>query len=105
MRTIASINLLLMLLCCRAFAQESVSPAHEAVVNRGLDFLAAHQNRDGSFGATQKPALTGLALLSFLSAGHTPDVGKHGAVVRSAIGVLLNAAQPDGSFGRDDRPM
>ena len=104
MRSIASVTLLL-LLCAGALAQDSISPAHEAAVNRGLDFLAAQQNRDGSFGATQKPALTGLALLSFLSAGHTPDVGKHGTVVRSAIQFLLNTAQPDGSFGREERPM
>jgi prenyltransferase beta subunit len=105
MRPIIVTTLLLFLFCPRALGQDGISPAHEAAVNRGLDFLASQQNRDGSFGATQKPALTGLALLSFLSAGQTPDVGKHGTVVRSAIQFLLNVAQADGSFGRDDRPM
>ena len=44
MRSIASVTLLL-LLCAGALAQDSISPAHEAAVNRGLDFLAAQQNR------------------------------------------------------------
>jgi hypothetical protein len=99
------IALLILLHCNRLFAQDAVSAAHEAAVNRGLDFLAAQQNRDGSFGATQRPALTGLAILSFLSAGHTPDVGKHGIVVRSAIQYLLNSVHKDGFFGHEDRPM
>jgi hypothetical protein len=105
MKSITPATLLLLLLCVRGFADEGVSAAHEAAVNRGLDFLVSQQSRDGSFGATQKPALTGLALLSFLSAGQTPDVGKNGAAVRSALQFLLGVAQPDGSFGRDDRPM
>ena len=86
-------------------SQEAISSAHELSVARGLQYLSTQQTADGSFGATQKPLLTGLALSSFLAKGHTPDVGRYGSVVRSAIDFLLNAAQPDGSFGPTDQPM
>jgi hypothetical protein len=49
--------------------------------------------------------------MSFLACGHTPNagkfanVGKFGSNVRAAIDYLLAQAQPDGSFGRRDKPM
>jgi len=92
---------------------EELPPASvDTTIARGLEFLATQQNPDGSFGASGKQVTTGLALLSFLSCGHTPNagkfdanVGKFGSNVRAAIDYLLAQAQPDGSFGGRDKPM
>jgi hypothetical protein len=40
--------------------------------------------------------------MSYLSVGHTPDVGRHGLVVRRAIDFLLKVTPGDGYFGRVD---
>src|SRR5690554_6127287 len=58
----------------------------DAAVERGLAFLARQQRRDGSFeGGGPVLAMTGLSLMAFLASGHTPEVGRYGTVVRSAV--------------------
>jgi len=97
------------LACCamHAYADDAVPSGQDAAISRGLDFLATQQNPDGSFGPKQKPAITGLALMSFLAAGQTADVGRHGAIIRAAIDYLVSSAGRDGSFNpdHDDKPM
>ncbi|HWE03829.1 MAG TPA: prenyltransferase/squalene oxidase repeat-containing protein [Tepidisphaeraceae bacterium] len=95
-----------------ALGADELPPTLDAAASHGLDFLISRQNPDGSFGPTQKTAVTGLALMSFLSCGHTPNagkfepnVGKYGSNVRAAIDYLLSQAQPDGSFSRQAKPM
>lgn len=93
-------------------ADDPSTGSADLAVAHGLEFLAAGQNSDGSFGATQKPAVTSVALLAFLSCGHMPNAGrfeasagKYGSTVRNAIDYLLAQAQPDGSFGKQERSM
>lgn len=89
--------------CCAgsALAQAQPSTALDAAAGRGLDYLARHQNADGSFDAGEhRVAVTGLSVLAFLACGHTPEVGRYGLVVRSGVEFLLAQAQPDGYFGR-----
>lgn len=82
----------------------------DAAIARGLSFLSRQQNRDGSFdsgggsasGGSGKCATTGLCLLAFLSAGHTPDVGRYGLTVRNAVDFLLRQSPKDGDFGAID---
>jgi len=93
------------LLAGRACADPPLPPKLDSSVARGLEFLAAAQGVDGSFGANQKTAITSLALMSFLAAGHTPDVGRYGANVRNAIDYLLSQTHPDGAFARNEKPM
>ncbi len=84
-------------------ADETLNAELDAAVERGLAFLARHQQRDGSFeGEGPKVAMTGLSLMAFLSAGHAPDVGRYGMVVRNAVDYLLAQAPEDGYFGRID---
>lgn len=101
----ALLLVLVLIHCNNINANQTAPAAPDGAISRGLDFLVTQQNPDGSFGSAQKPALTGLALLDFLSAGHTADVGKYGPAVRASIDWLLGAAQPDGSFGPAERPM
>ena len=87
----------------------------EGPISRGLTYLARQQLPDGSIqnrepdrpdGAPRftgpKVALTGLSLLAFLAAGHTPDHGKHGLVVRNALEYLVKACPDDGYYGGVD---
>jgi hypothetical protein len=97
----------------------------EAAVERGLDWLAAHQNRDGSWSlngfqanckhpqctaaasVTSDTAGTGLALLPFLAAGNTPKAGKHQQTVARGVRWLVEQQRADGGWlGRGDaKPM
>jgi hypothetical protein len=99
--------------------------ASEAAVERGLDWLAAHQGADGSWSlnnfhanckhprcdgagtVTSDPAGTGLALLPFLGAGCTHQGGKHQQTVACGIRWLVGQQRPDGSWAApgDARPM
>jgi hypothetical protein len=69
-------------------------------VDRGLAFLATMQEKDGSFqGMGMKhPAVTSLAVLAFLSAGHVPGEGPYQANIDKAIRWVMAQQQPNGMF-------
>jgi prenyltransferase/squalene oxidase-like repeat protein len=88
-----------------------VTPEHEAAVVRGLEWLASHQNEDGSWTAkigyklnsdyreTKEDGhvgVTALAGTAFLAGGHLPERGEYGAVVDRALDFVLRAADDDG---------
>ena len=79
---------------------EFVTPTAQSAINRGLEFLAASQHEDGSFGSTsmyrQNVAVTALAGIAFLSAGHTPGCGKYGKTVDRAVDFILASTNPSG---------
>lgn len=79
----------------------TLPPKLDDSVERGLAFLAKQQQADGSFAdePSYRTAETGLALLAFLSAGHTPEVGRYGMVVRAAAEHLTGAVPKDGYVG------
>jgi hypothetical protein len=61
-------------------------------LGKGLDWLAEHQNDDGSWGDTARsnmPAYTGLALLAFLGHGEEPASRRYGPTVLKALKKLL----------------
>lgn len=109
----------------RSVKQFGGTAASEAAVERGLDWLAAHQNSNGSWGLDQfhvnckhprcadpgsvhsDPAGTGIALLPFLGAGNTPTTGKHRLTVARALHWLVSRQQADGTWPApaDARPM
>jgi Prenyltransferase and squalene oxidase repeat len=75
----------------------------DAAVSSGLAFLARQQSDDGSFDTVgPKIATTGIALIAYLSAGHTPEVGRYGLTVRRAVNYLLSVVPADGYIGRID---
>ncbi len=91
----------------------------EAAVEAGLKWLADSQSPDGSWNAKQFGAgtetyalgearygtgekadtgVSGLALLAFLSAGHTHLEGKHKTTVQLGLQYLLRAQMPSGDL-------
>ncbi|HVX11936.1 MAG TPA: prenyltransferase/squalene oxidase repeat-containing protein [Pirellulales bacterium] len=92
------------------------SEGSERAVEMGLDFLARHQNVDGSWSLQKfsqgRPgyensgdgqmvsdtAATGLGLLAFLGAGYTHTDGKYRLVVARGLNYLLGNQRADGDL-------
>jgi squalene cyclase len=88
-----------------------VTPEHAAAVERGLEWLAARQNRDGSWTAKigfklnnnyretaegGHVGVTALAGTAFLAGGHTPERGKYADVLTRTLDYVLAGVQDDG---------
>jgi prenyltransferase beta subunit len=81
----------------------SVDSETDAVIHGALEYLAKEQGINGAWtqaaGMAREPvALTGYALMAFLSTGNLPDEGEYGRNVSSGMQFLLNQIQPDGLF-------
>jgi hypothetical protein len=75
------------------------NPKTEASVKKALKYLADTQNADGSWGDSRfssDVAIVGLCALSFMSAGHQPDRGPYGQVLRKAADYLAKNSQRTG---------
>jgi hypothetical protein len=75
------------------------NPKTEAAVRRALKFLSGDQNPDGSWGQPGVSAdvgITGVCALAFMSAGHQPDRGPYGTVLRKTTDYLVNKCQRTG---------
>jgi len=75
----------------------------EAVIHGALNYLAGQQGSNGAWtqrpGSAQYPvAMTGYALMAFLSTGNLPDEGEYGRNVTAGMEYLLNDIGPDGIF-------
>jgi len=86
------------------------SAATEGSVDMALDWLARHQEADGSWSVKKTegegdwdPGVTGLATLAFLGAGHTEKVGKYKENVQKAIAWMIAGQREDGALGSDPR--
>jgi hypothetical protein len=87
----------------QAATVDPIPPRLEQSVELGLTFLSKQQEADGAIaGGGPRVAVTSLALMGYLAAGHTPDVGRHGAAVRAATDFLIAVAPADGYFGKVD---
>lgn len=93
-----------------------------SAANRGLEWLAAHQHKDGYWAelvgyklnngyetTDDRPlphvGVTALALMSFLAGGHLPDRGKYGDVLHRGIDFVLQCAQDDGQITQNGTRM
>jgi hypothetical protein len=78
-------------------------PKTEAAVMAALRGLKKNQNADGSWNKV-KPAMTALALLSFLAHGERPGptYPEFGETVKKAMEFLIGAQRPDGHFVNSD---
>jgi len=86
------------------------SPATESSVEIALEWLARHQEIDGSWSVMKTegtgpwdPGVTGLATLAFLGAGHTEKIGKYKENVARAVKWMMATQRADGALGADDK--
>ncbi len=91
----------------KAVLQGGGSRQTESAVDAALRWLMRHQEPDGSWNNTkygdrdprgESQSHSGLALLAFLAAGHTPRVGKYKDTVKKGLDWILSKQAADGSF-------
>jgi hypothetical protein len=89
-----------------ASGQRLVTPDTQRAINNGLAYLAARQHPDGSFGSgsiyRRNVAVSSLAGMAFLSAGHTPGRGQYGGQVEKTVEFILSSSEPSGYIIRVD---
>ena len=66
------------------------NPKAEDVVEKGLEWLKATQNADGSWTGTNQAAMTGFAVLAYLGRCETPKSEKYGESCLRGITYLVN---------------
>ncbi|MFQ5490519.1 MAG: prenyltransferase/squalene oxidase repeat-containing protein [Phycisphaerae bacterium] len=81
-------------------ADDEITPALTAVVERGLVWLAGQQKEDGSFGSLshygRHVGITGLVGLAFMSDGNVPGRGRYADVVDGCINFILDHSSESG---------
>jgi hypothetical protein len=81
---------------------EQIPPQVQSAVDRGLQWLAAHQDpatgawptNSGNGGAAA--AITSLAAMAFMARGHVPGQGPYGDNINHAVDYILSLQQPSG---------
>ncbi|MEZ6142482.1 MAG: prenyltransferase/squalene oxidase repeat-containing protein [Zavarzinella sp.] len=80
------------------FEHPKIEKKTQEAVDKALEWLAKRQNSDGSWSEPSYPnntAITGYALMAFMSQGHVPNKGKYGPEVSKGIRFLV-ASSRDG---------
>ncbi|MEX0652655.1 MAG: prenyltransferase/squalene oxidase repeat-containing protein [Phycisphaeraceae bacterium] len=75
-----------------------LSPEAERAIDRGLAYLLANQQADGSWGG---PAHTSLALMAFMLKGYFPDpdqTDRYGPQLDRALNYLINQSRQHGGY-------
>jgi len=89
-----------------ASGKKLVTPETQKAIDNGLAYLATRQHPDGSFGSgsvyRRNVAVTALAGMAFLSAGHTPGQGPYAANVEKTVDFILASSEPSGYIIRAD---
>ncbi len=77
-----------------------ITPQAERAIQRGLAWLAAAQESDGSYGGSSNygkhVAITGLAGLAFMCDGNTPGRGPYGANVQRCVDFIIACSSESG---------
>jgi hypothetical protein len=71
-------------------------------IDRALAYLHQSQEKDGSWkagGHGKNAAISGLAVMAFLSAGHVPGEGKYGETIEKGVNAVLEMQQSNGLLG------
>lgn len=75
-----------------------LTPAAEQAIDRGLRYLAEHQNKDGTWGRDHQVANTALALMAFMVKGYFPEKDPYGEIMARGVDVLLREARGGGGY-------
>ena len=81
------------------------SKAVDEAIDRGLAYLAEHQEKDGSFQSPMRhnTAITSLCVMAFLAKGHTPGREPYGDVIDRGIDFVLDSSQWNGMLVGENR--
>ncbi len=105
MRWISGLVVLLLVFSpARAQAPSRNTPVDRAI-DQALEFLANNQDRnDGSWRVhgQRNAAITSLAIMAFLSAGHVPGEGPYGGVVEKGARWVMRQQQPNGLIATEN---
>src|SRR4051794_7823177 len=75
---------------------DEITPRQQEAVEKGLRWLAAHQQNDGAFGgeggANKHAGVTAMAALAFMQGGNLPGRGKYGDNVQKCLDFVLASA-------------
>ncbi len=80
-------------------AQEPKDQAVDASIARALEFLATQQTDEGSWRTEswgESTAITSLAVMAYLAAGHVPGEGPYGERINRGVLWVVGQQQPDG---------
>lgn len=102
LRTLLVIVLCSLLVVLRpetVLAQDRSNAAVDASVSRALEYLASQQTEEGawrteSWGSSS--AVTALAVMAFLAAGHVPGEGPYGERINRGVRWVISEQQPNG---------
>jgi len=97
----------LALLLPSALRAEELSPQYRKAIDKGLDWVAKTQNRDGHWDASggQYPTtMTALGGMALLMEGSTLRDGKYSANIRKAVDWLMDRSQRNGLIGNPNNP-
>lgn len=102
MRKLFAVLLVVLIVAPRGAAAPPREPM-DVAIDKALDFLHRNQDRGGSWRTNSGPsaAITGLCLMAFLSAGHTPGEGPYGETTMKAVRWLLDIQQANGLLATD----
>lgn len=75
-----------------------LSPEAEDAIQRGLDWLAKKQGKDGSWPGGHKCAITALSLMAFMLKGHFPQSGPYGAKLDKSLSYLIKRSKKGGGY-------
>jgi prenyltransferase beta subunit len=82
-------------------ADVKMDEATKKATAKALDWLSRQQNEDGSFsdgGYAHNTAITGFAMLAFMSQGHLPNQGTYGPEVSKAAKFMIAAQRPSDGY-------
>ena len=84
--------------------RQELTPEVLDACRRGMDFLQAQQNEDGSFGLGRygrNVGITSLCALAFMADGRMPGQDKYGAAVEKALDYVLGCSTETGLIAAD----
>jgi hypothetical protein len=79
----------------RAEGDWEITKESEDALRRGLQWLAANQGSEGNWESNDL-GLVAMGSLAFLSDGHFPGRGRHGAAVEKSLDYVMRNAKPSG---------
>jgi hypothetical protein len=79
-----------------------IPPEVETIYERGLAWLAANQNKEGSWqGGQVGPGVDGICLMAFLASGEDPNFGRYASTVRRAIRAIMQKQDAETGYFPD----